>query len=142
MGALSKILCPVLGALAATAASAEPPPAPMPAVVTTALPAPRLATVFEIKARLADGLGLSRMLLESGVAKDDAAEAVRLASGHCGGLGGCNAVVSVSRQLDTGLRVERVVLVGSDGQTVIERRDGRLALNPAAVDAKKAAALI
>ena len=40
------------------------------------------------------------------------------------------------------LAVERVVLMGAAGQTVIERRDGRLALNPAAVDAKKAAALI
>ena len=142
MGGFTKILCAALTTCTATTVAAETQPAPMPAVVTTTLPAPRLATVFEIKARLADGLGLSRMLLESGVAKDDAAEAVRLASGHCGGLGGCNAVVSVSRQLDTGLRVERVVLVGSDGQTVIERRDGRLALNPAAVDAKKAAALI
>jgi hypothetical protein len=142
MDALSKILGVALGAFAATAASAEPQPAPLPAVVTTALPAPRLATVFELKTRLSSGRGLARMLLDTGVAKADAAEAARLAAGHCDDLAGCSVTVSVSRQLEAGLTVERVVLMGAAGQTVIERRDGRLALNPAAVDAKKAAALI
>jgi len=142
MGGTSKILCEALGAFVATAASAETQPAPRPAVVTTALPAPRLATLFEVKARLAEGRGLTRMLLDTGVAKDDAAEAAKLAAGHCDDLGGCGATVSISRQLDAGLRIERLVLVSAVGQTVIERRDDRLALNPAAVDAKKAAALI
>lgn len=141
MGGLSKILCATLAAFAATTASAETQPAPRPAVVTTALPAPRLATMFEVKARLSEGRGLPRMLLDIGVAKDDAAEAAKLAAGHCE-LGGCSAIASISRQLDATLRVERLVLVSAAGQTVIERRDGRLALNPAAVDAKKAAALI
>jgi len=142
MDALSKILCAAVATCMATAATAETQPAPLPAVVTTALPVPRLATVFEIKARLAEGHGLSRMLLETGVSKEDAAEAARLAAGHCDDIGGCSASFSVSRQVDAGLQLERVVLVSAAGQTVIERRHGRLALNPAAVDAKKTAALI
>jgi hypothetical protein len=137
-----RILCAALGLFAAAAAAAEAQPAPLPAVVTSALPAPRLATVFELKMSLPQGKGLARQLLVAGVAKEDAAEAAKLAAGHCDGIGGCNAKVEISRQLDTGLRVERLVLVSASGQTVIERRNGRLALNPDAVSATKAAALI
>jgi len=128
-------------ALAPAAALAEAMPA-LPAVVSTAPPAPRLATVFELKLRLPHGVGLARLLLEAGVASDDAADAAKLAVGHCQSVGGCDAKVAISRQLDSRLRVERVVLMSASGQTVIERRDGRLALNPSAVTTTRAAALI
>jgi hypothetical protein len=141
-----KALTFALGAaaiLSPGAAWAEAMPRPVRAVVTLAPPAPRLATIFELKLRVPQGQGLARLLLDAGVARDDAAEAARLAAGHCDGLGGCDARVAISRQLDAaGLRVERLVLVSPSGQTVIERRDGRLALNPAAVGTGRAAALI
>jgi hypothetical protein len=103
---------------------------------------PRLATVFELKLRLPQGLGLARLLLDAGVSEADAAEAARLAAGHCDAVGGCDAKVAISRELDSGLRVERVLLMSASGQTVIERRDGRLALNPTAVPTTRAAAVI
>ncbi len=141
MRKFSIVIAAALCGTVAAAASAEPAPTALPAVVTHAAPAPRLATVFELKLRLPQGRGLARLLLDAGVASEDAAEAARIAAGHCDPVGGCDAKVAISRQLDSNLRVERVVLVSASGQTVIERRDGRLALNPASVDATRAAEL-
>jgi hypothetical protein len=136
------ILAAALCGTAAAAASAEQAPPAVPAVVTSAVPAPRLATVFELKLRLPQGRGLARLLLDAGVASDDAGQAAKLAAGRCDPIGACDAKVAMSRQLGSGLRVERIVLMSASGQTVIERRDGRLAPNPAAVTSTKAAALI
>jgi hypothetical protein len=131
-------------AVAAFPAVAEPAPPSLRAVVTHVLPAPRLATVFELKLQLPQGRGLARMLLDAGVAGDDAAQAARLAAGHLGdGTGGCVAKVEISRPLDAaGLRVERIVLSAADGQTTIERRGDRLALTTAAAHAAPGATLI
>ena len=128
------------GSLAA-AAHAEQAPA-LPAIVTGASPAPRLATMFELKFRLPQGQVIESLLIDAGIATADAAEAAKLAAGRCTGLGGCTATVAISRQLGSGVRVERMVLVTQSGQTVIERRNGRLALNPDAVATTKASALI
>jgi hypothetical protein len=141
MSELSKIFCASLGLIAATA-SAEAQPAPAPAVVTTALPAPRLATVFEFKVSLPEGKGLARVLLDAGVGSDDAAQAARLAAGHCDSTGGCNAKISISHQLGAGIQIERLVLADASGQTVIERRNGRLALNPHAVAPNRTTAFV
>jgi hypothetical protein len=128
-------------ALAPSAALAEKLPGAEPTVVTRAVPAPRLATVFELKLRLPEGRGLARLLLDAGVASDDAAEAARLAAGHLGdGSGGSSAKVEISRPLDaTGLRLERLILSSADGTTIIERRGDTLALTSTAAHAKAAA---
>jgi len=140
--ALPALVAATLIGTSAAEAPAEPAPRAIPAVVTHAVPVPQLATVFELKLRLPQGRGLARLLLDAGVASDDAAEAAKLAAGNCDPIGGCDAKVAVSRQLGSGLRVERIVLLSASGQTVIERRDGRLALNPAAVATTRSAALI
>lgn len=144
---LPKIVLSALGGtalLVPEAAIAEDTPPAIAAVVTHALPAPRLATIFELKLKLPQGRGLARMLLDAGVTREDAGEAARLAAGHLGDkAGGCDAKVEISRSAGaSGLRLERLVLSTSDGQTVIERRNGQLALNPAAVAPMRAAALI
>src|SRR5437868_1534019 len=120
----------------ASAAHAGPAPV-LPAIVTGASPTPRQATIFEIKFRLPEGQGIAALLVDAGIGSADATEAAKLAAGRCTGLGGCAATVAISRQLASGLRVERLVLVGQSGQTVIERRNGRLALNPDAVTTTK-----
>lgn len=131
-------------ALAPNAALAQDPPGTLPAVVTRALPAPRLATVFELKLQLPEGRGLARLLLDAGIASDDAAEAARLAAGHLGdGSGGAAAKVEISRPLDSkGMRLERLVLSSDAGTTIIERRGDRLALTSTAAHVSAAAALI
>jgi hypothetical protein len=128
-------------ALAPSAALAQQMPGAQPAVVTRALPAPRLATIFELKLQLPEGRGLARLLLDAGIASDDAAEAARLAVGHLGdGSGGSEAKVEISRPLDAkGLRLERLVLSSADGTTTIERRGDRLALTSTAAHAHAAA---
>ena len=131
-------------AIAPGSALAEEAPPSLRAVVTHVLPAPRLATVFELKLQLPQGRGLARLLLDAGVASDDAAEAARLAAGHLGdGSGGCVAKVEISRPLDAqGLKIERLVLSSAEGQTIIERRGGQLALTTSAARVSAAAALI
>ncbi len=136
------ILVASLAGIAPGAALADESPAPIAAVVKHAVPAPKLATMFVLNLSLPHGQGLARLLLDAGVATGDAADAERLAAGHCGGLGGCAAKVEISRRIDGGdVRIERLVLAGPTGRTVIERRNGRLTLNPAAVDTARAAAL-
>ena len=104
--------------------------------------------MFELKLRLPEGRGLARLLLDAGVASDDAAQAARLAAGHLGGgtgpwAGGCDAKVEVSRTVDTsGLRLERLALSSADGQTLIERRGGQLTLTTTAAHAAAGSALI
>jgi hypothetical protein len=94
-----------------------------------ATPSPKLAGMFELELRLPEGRGLAKLLLQAGVSKDDAAVAARLAAGHLGdGLGGCEARVTISRSVEGGLRLERVMLLTQASQTIIERRQGELTL--------------
>lgn len=139
---LQPIVAAILSSMFATSTSAEQTPAPITAIATRAVPAPSLAAVFELKLQLPQGQGLARLLLDVGVTGNDAAEAAKLAAGRCTDAG-CAAKVAISRNVDgSGLRIERLVLIEASGQTVIERRNDRLALNPAAVATTKAAALI
>ena len=91
---------------------------------------PNLAAQYELRLMLHDGKGLARQLLDAGVNKDDAAEAARLAAGHLGGgTTDCFAKVSVVRvSASSGLTLVRVMLTTDSDQTVLERRDGQLAI--------------
>lgn len=93
-------------------------------------PTPELAVQLELKIRLPEGRGLARLLLDSGVTQADAAAAARLAAGHLGdGANGCSARIAVSRLAGSaGFRLERVTLYTDAAQTVIERREGELAI--------------
>src|SRR5258707_7504702 len=96
----------LIGSIAAEASAATEPTA-IPAVVTRAVPVPRLATLFELKLRLPQGRGLARLLLDAGIASDDAAEAAKLAAGQCDPIGGCRAQGAGSRELGAGPPVDR-----------------------------------
>jgi hypothetical protein len=108
------------------------------APVRAGAPPARLAVQYEMKLRLPEGRGLARLLLDAGVEQNDAAAAARIAAGHLGeDLGGCQAKVSVSRSSDgNGYRLERVTLFTQEGQTVIERRRGELAIASTAANRK------
>jgi hypothetical protein len=97
---------------------------------TAASPAPRIAVQYELQLQLPQGRGLARLLMDAGVDREDAAAAARLAAGHLGdGDGGCEAKVSVSRPFGGGgLRLDRVTLFTQADQTVIEWREGGLAI--------------
>src|SRR5260221_13765408 len=86
----SLLAAALIGSIAAEASAATEPTA-IPAVGTRAVPVPRLATLFELKLRLPQGRGLARLLLDAGVASDDAAEAAKLAPGKCDPIGGGDA---------------------------------------------------
>src|SRR5438874_2559577 len=95
-----------------------------------AAPVPKLAVEYELKLRLPEGSGLARLLLDAGVARDDAAAVARLAAGHVGsGLGGCDVKIAISKAADgNGLRLVRAMLMTEAGQTVIERRGAELTI--------------
>lgn len=97
---------------------------------TAPAPAPKLAAQYQLKLRLPQGRGLARLLLDSGVDRDDAAAAALLSAGHLGdGEGGCDVQVSISRAADgTGSRLVRVMLVTGTARTVIERRGAELTI--------------
>ena len=92
--------------------------------------APKLAAQYELRLILQSGKGLARQLLDAGVNQDDAAAAARLAAGHLGdGTADCFAKVSVVRvSANGGLNLVRVMLTTDSDQTVLERRDGQLAI--------------
>ncbi len=120
--------------LATGSAIAVPAAAANPAALFRVAPAqatpvaPRLAVMYRLKVQLPTGQGLARALIQTGVGKEDAAAAAKLAAGHLGdGAGGCLANVTISRSAD-GFRLERVALASAAGQTTIERRDGALAI--------------
>lgn len=100
------------------------------APASAARPVPKLAVQYGLKLHLPEGRGLARLLLDAGVNQDDAAAAAKLAAGHLGdGSGGCQATVSISRGADgAGFRLERVQLYTQAEQTVIEWRNGELAI--------------
>ena len=109
--------------------AAEPQPFLL-APASSAPPAPELAAIYALKVRLSEGRGLTRLLLDAGVNRDDAAAAARLAAGSLGaGLGGCTAKVEISRGVErSGFKLERVTLLTDAGATIIERRQGKLAI--------------
>lgn len=108
------------------------------APTTAGRPALKLAVQYELKISLPEGRGLARLLLDAGVNQADAAAVARLAAGRLGeASGGCEAKVSISRTSGgTGFRLERVQIYSQDGQTVIERRRGELAIASQAASAK------
>lgn len=91
---------------------------------------PQLAVQYELKLRLPKGEGLARSLLDVGVDTSDASLAARLAAGHMGaGAGGCSVKISFSKTAQgRSFRLVRVMLVTQNGETVIERRHGELAI--------------
>ncbi len=89
----------------------------------------KLAGQFELKLHLPDGRGLARLLIDAGVAQDDAAAAAKLAAGRLGdGKNGCFATVSVERAAGGALNLVRVMLTTNDQRTIIERRGFDLAI--------------
>jgi hypothetical protein len=89
----------------------------------------KLAGQFELKLHLPDGRGLARLLIDAGVAQDDAAAAAKLAAGRLGdGKNGCFATVSVERAAGGALNLVRVMLTTDDQRTIIERRGDELAI--------------
>src|SRR5260221_9949125 len=92
----------LIGSIAAEASAATEPTA-IPAVVTRAIPTPRLATLFELKLRLPQGRGLARLLLDAGIASHDTAEAAKLAPGKCDPIRGIAAQVPLSPAPRAGL---------------------------------------
>jgi hypothetical protein len=100
------------------------------APATAAAPAVKLAVEYELTLHLPEGRGLARLLLDSGVDKNDAAAAARLAAGHMGnGTGGCDVQVFISKAADGGAaRLVRAMLMTAAGQTVIERRGADFAI--------------
>ncbi|MBW0007518.1 MAG: hypothetical protein JO335_07370 [Sphingomonas sp.] len=91
---------------------------------------PKLAAQFELKLVIHQGKGLARQLLDAGVDQADAADTARLAAGHLGdGTEDCFAKVSVVRvSANSSLSLVRVMLTTDSDQTVLERRDGQLAI--------------
>jgi len=111
------------------AATAQEVPSLLSKPTKPAAPSPKLAGMFALDLRLPEGRGLAKLLLQAGVNKEDAEIAARLAAGHLGdGLGGCEAKITISRAVEGGLRLERVMLLTQASQTVIERRQGELTL--------------
>jgi hypothetical protein len=100
------------------------------APAAAAAPAVKLAAEYELTLRLPEGRGLARLLLDSGVDKNDAAAAARLAAGHMGDkAGGCDVQVFISKAADGGgAKLVRATLMTAAGQTVIERRGADLAI--------------
>jgi hypothetical protein len=89
----------------------------------------KLAGQFDLKLRLPRGRGLARLLIDAGVAHDDAAAAAKLAAGRLGeSENGCFATVSVERAAGGALNVVRVMLTTDDQRTIIERRGDELAI--------------
>ena len=97
-----------------------------------------LAAQFELKLMLREGKGLARQLIDAGVDQKDAAAAARLAAGHLGdGDGGCFANVSIARDTATGeFSLVRVTVMTNSDRTIIERRDGELAIASQAATSK------
>jgi hypothetical protein len=92
-------------------------------------PPVRFAGRFELKLRLPEGRGLARLLIDAGVAQDDAAAAAKLAAGRTGdGTNGCFATVSVERAASGELGVVRIMLTTDEQRTIIERRGADLAV--------------
>ena len=89
--------------------------------------APQSAAIFNLKLQLVNGSGLVQSLLDTGVTTDDAQLAGRLAASALKDKSGCSVTVSLSRALGSNeLRLDRVVLVTTASQTVLERREGEL----------------
>lgn len=89
----------------------------------------KFAGQFELKMHLPQGRGLVRLLLDAGVAKDDAAAAAKLVAGRTGdGREGCFATVSIERAATGGFNLVRIMLTANDQRTVIERRGTELAI--------------
>lgn len=98
----------------------------------------KYAGQFELKLRLPEGHGLARLLIDAGVAQDDAAAVARLAAGRMGdGETGCFAIVSVERAARGGLNVVRVMLTTDEQRTIIERRGTELAIASETAIAKR-----
>lgn len=90
---------------------------------------PRAAAIYNLKLHLANGRGLVQSLLDTGVMTDDAQLAGRLAASALKDKASCAVTVSLSRTVEAdGFRLERVVLVTAASQTVLERRNGQLAV--------------
>lgn len=124
-------LLPVAAGLAllSSPALAQSGPAPFLRAPASHPEAPQAAAIFNLKLHLANGRGLVQSLLDTGVTKDDAQLAGRLAAAALNDKSGCSVTVSLSRGMDRDeLRLERVVLVTAARQTILERRNGKLLL--------------
>lgn len=98
----------------------------------------KFAGQFEFKLHLPQGRGLARLLIDAGVAQDDAAAAAKLAAGRMDdGRNGCFATVSVERGANGELSLIRVMLTTDDQRTIIERRGPDLAIASESAIAKQ-----
>lgn len=98
------------------------------APMTSAAPEPRWAGLFDLKLVLREDQGLARALLDAGVNGRDASAAAQAIAGQpVQRNGACSLTLALSRSTDgTDFGLQRLVLWGSSGQMIIERRHGVL----------------
>jgi hypothetical protein len=123
------------------AAQAEEAPPLARAPATTTPPAVTLAVSYELKFRLPAGTALAELLMQAGVDADDSTAADRLSAGH--DAGGGFVRVSISKPLGSNdYRLQRLTLMTDSSQTVMERRDGALAISSTGSPAKRRNTLV
>lgn len=123
------------------AAQAEEAPPFVRAPATTTPPAVTLAVSYELKFRLPEGTTLAELLMQAGVDADVSTAAGRLAAGH--DAGGGFVRVSITKPLGSrDYRLQRLTLMTDSSQTVMERRDGALAISSTGRPAKRLNTLV
>lgn len=115
-------------AIGSPALAAEGPPL-VTAPATSQAPTVSLALSYELKFWLAPSTTLAELLLQSNITAEDATAADKLAAGHESISRGCFVRVAVTKPLgSTDYRLQRLTLITDDGQTVMERRNGAIAI--------------
>jgi murein DD-endopeptidase MepM/ murein hydrolase activator NlpD len=95
------------------------------------------AELFELTLRLPAGGDLSKLLVQAGAAKDDAANAARLIAAQTGdGLGESDVKLALSKE-NRGLRVQRLAILGDTGEILLQRDGNALAIVPAPAGLRK-----